>query len=225
MLISQFGLSFLFYKDSNRTLWGTYSAGRIDVEPVKTEAHRCFKGQRVKRPVGAVIAPLRCVTSNMEATRDRRKKFMSLEFSRRSRLPRRLSLGFSTFKEKTTWNYLLRCDEGMTKTSVIINTFCGAVCSCGVFLLPWCVTSLAGKLLQVAEFVFCPQSWATIKVHQIPLRPTSCVGIFFFNWGISWLLLGWTFFKCGIRVRGNKLWMIRNVPNYDVVQIQNGPKK
>lgn len=123
------------------------------------------------------------------------------------------------------WNYLLRCDEGMTKTSVIINTFCGAVCSCGVFLLPWCVTSLAGKLLQVAEFVFCPQSWATIKVHQIPFRPTSCVGIFFFNWGISWLLLGWKFFKCGIRVRGNKLWMIRNVPNYDVVQIQNGPKK
>lgn len=177
MLISQFGLSFLFYKDSNRTLWGTYSAGRIDVEPVKTEAHRCFKGQRVGRPVGAVIAPLRCVTSNMEATRDRRKKFMSLEFSRRSRLPRRLSLGFSTLKKKKhvklSSSLWWRHDEDLRHQKHVLR--------CRVFMRGFSFTLMCNELgWQVAEFVFCPQSWATIKVHQIPLRPTSCVGIFFF---------------------------------------------
>lgn len=74
MLISQFARVSCFTKILIAPCEEHTVLARIDVEPVKTEAHRCFKGQRVRRPVGAVIAPLRCVTSNMEATRDRRQK-------------------------------------------------------------------------------------------------------------------------------------------------------
>lgn len=143
------------------------------------------------------------------------KKFTSLEFSRRSRLPRRLPLGFSTLKKKKhvelssslAWR---RHDEDLRHHKHVLR--CRVVMR-GGFLLPRCVTSLAGKLLQVAEFVFGPQSCAAIKVRQIPLRPTSYVGIYFFNWGISWLLLGWKFLNVG---KNLPIWidiMIRNVPN------------